>query len=301
METITLDPVIAPESYSPVPSLVKKENGFIKMKIESLRKKETKMKIAVLKISGKAINEVLTSETWINSLKKIRNNYDGLVIVHGAGKGITEWSAALGHEARFVDGQRVTTPEVMDVVAAVQAGVLNAKIVSRLVTSNLNAVGLTGIDRGSFEAENVNKDLGFVGVPRVVGSVDWISDMINNNIVPVFSSICRDNKGNLMNVNADIFTETLAAAINAESVFFVSDIQGVKLGGDYKNCINETEILNGILTGEITDGMIPKLQSCVELLSKGIAKIWIGSKNLEDVFNDNCKQSQNGTWIVLSA
>jgi acetylglutamate kinase len=189
----------------------------------------------------------------------------------------------------------------MEVVAAVQAGVLNAKIVSRLVTNNLNAVGLTGIDRGSFEAENVNEELGFVGVPRVVGSVDWINEMIKNNIVPVFSSICRDNKGNLMNVNADIFTETLAAAINAECVFFVSDIQGVKLGGDYKNCINETEIINGIQNGEITDGMIPKLQSCIELLSKGIAKIWIGSKNLEDVFNDNCKQSQNGTWIILSA
>lgn len=259
------------------------------------------MKIAVLKISGKALNDVLTDDAWINSIKTLQKSYGGVVIVHGAGRTISEWSSALGLEVKFHNGQRVTSAGIMEVVAAVQAGVLNAKIVSRLITADINAVGLTGIDRNTFVAENVNKDLGFVGIPRQVNSSSWIDELLNKNIVPVFSSVCRDLQGNLMNVNADYFTEILAQSVQADSVFFVSDVQGVKLGGSYQTLIDETKIHEGITNGEITDGMIPKLNSCVELLNKGISKIWIGSKNPEEMINENNSTkggSTSGTWVV---
>ncbi|MCX6150515.1 MAG: acetylglutamate kinase [Ignavibacteriales bacterium] len=257
------------------------------------------MKIAVLKISGKALNELFASEAWIQSIQKLNHFYDGLVIVHGAGKNISEWSEALGHQSKFIDGQRVTTEEVMDVVAAVQAGILNAKIVSKLISSGLNAIGLTGIDRGSFVAENVNEELGFVGVPKQVQSINWIKDLAKTKVIPVFSSVCRDAAGNLMNVNADIFTEVLAASLKAESVFFVSDVQGVMLNGNFQQTIDAEDILKGINEGEITDGMIPKMNSCLDLLNKGINKIWIGSKILEDIIGE--KKVSGGTWIVQSA
>ncbi|MGE5352682.1 MAG: acetylglutamate kinase [Acidobacteriota bacterium] len=257
------------------------------------------MKIAVLKISGKALNDVLTDDAWVNSIKSLQNNYGGVVIVHGAGRTISEWSNALGLEVKFHNGQRVTSAGIMEVVAAVQAGVLNAKIVSRLITAGINAVGLTGIDRNTFVAENVNKDLGFVGVPRQVNSTGWIEELLNKNIVPVFSSVCRDFEGNLMNVNADFFTEILAESLKADSVFFVSDVQGVKLGGSFQHLIDEGKIAEGINNGEITDGMIPKLNSCVELLNKGINKIWIGSKNPEEMTNENnSTKGGSGTWVV---
>ncbi|MGE5458414.1 MAG: acetylglutamate kinase [Methanococcaceae archaeon] len=259
------------------------------------------MKTAVLKISGKALNEILTNDKWITSIKILQKFYGGLVIVHGAGRNITEWSAALGLDAKFVNGQRVTSAGVMEVVAAVQAGVLNAKIVSRLITADINAHGLTGIDRGSFVAENLNPELGYVGVPKQVTSAKWINDMMKKKIVPVFSSVCRDAGGNLMNVNADIFTETIATAVNADSVYFVSDVQGVKLGGNIQTQINEEKIIRGINDGEITEGMIPKLTSCLELLNKGINKIWIGSQNPEGLFNDNKNKTQSGTWVIQSA
>lgn len=259
------------------------------------------MKLAVLKISGKALNDVLTEDSWIESIKNLQLTYDGVIIVHGAGRTISEWSNALGLEVKFHQGQRVTTANVMEVVTAVQAGVLNAKIVSRLITGGLNAVGLTGIDRNSFVAENVNESLGFVGIPKVVNSVNWINDLVKNKIVPVFSSVCRDMKGNLMNVNADYFTEVLAASLQADSVFFVSDVQGVKLNGSFQRLIDEEKIQKGISDGEITDGMIPKLNSCIELLNKGINKIWIGANNPEDLFNENDTKSGNGTWVVQSA
>ena len=256
------------------------------------------MKIAIIKISGKALNELFSSDNWVMSLKKLNQSYDGLVIVHGAGKDISEWSKALGHEVKFIEGQRVTSEGIMEVVAAVQSGVLNSKIVSRLISSGLNAAGFTGIDHGSFIASNVNKELGFVGIPKQVKSVKWVNDLLNNKVIPVFSSVCRDAEGNLMNVNADIFTEVLAASLKAESVFFVSDVQGVMLKGNYQSKLGAREILKGINEGDITDGMIPKMNSCLDLLDKGINKVWIGSKIFEDFISE--KKISGGTWIVQS-
>lgn len=258
------------------------------------------MKIAVLKISGKALDHFLESNGWKNTLEKIYNNYDGLVIVHGAGKGISEWSEKLGYEVKFLNGQRISTKEVVDVVAAVQSGITNSKIVSRINAFNINAVGLTGIDRGSFIAERVDENLGFVGIPKQINNVDWIFNLLNENVVPVFSSLCRDVEGNLINVNADFFTELIAASINAESVFFMSDVNGVLLKGGYVSTINQNEILEGISSGEITGGMIPKLKSCIELLNKGIQKIWIGSINMENIFDDTAEE-RAGTWIIQSS
>jgi acetylglutamate kinase len=258
------------------------------------------MKIALIKISGKALNQLFESDEWIRSLKSLYNIYDGLIIVHGAGNTISSWSKALGIESTFIEGQRITSKEMMDVVAAVQSGILNTKIVSTLVSKNLNAIGLTGIDKDTFVAEPLNDKMGFVGIPKLNKSISWIIDLIKTKTIPVFSSVCRDYNGNLMNVNADIFTEVLALSIKAETVFFISDVEGVKLNGGYKAHINRHEIIDGISNGQITDGMIPKLNSCLGLLNKGINKIWIGSTIQEVNLNEHRSQS-GGTWILQSA
>lgn len=259
------------------------------------------MNIAIVKISGKALDEVLSNQEWINTFSDLQNQYDGVVIVHGAGKNISEWSAAMGIESKFIDGQRVTTERTIEIVAAVQAGILNAKLVSRLLTSGIDAVGLSGIDRGLFVAKAFNKELGYVGYPVLNNSADWILSLLESKTIPVFSSICRNEEGQLMNVNADLFTESLATALNAESVFFVSDVQGVKLNGSLKGKIDENDIVKGIKSKEITDGMIPKLNSCIELLNKGIGKVWIGSKIKEELYNESRYYSTGGTWIVKKA
>ncbi len=259
------------------------------------------MKIAVIKISGKSVTEFLNDDKWINNIKKIQEVFDGAIIVHGAGVNITQWLNALGHKSKFIDGQRVTCDKTMEVVAAVQAGLLNSQIVSRLNANGIKATGLSGIDRGSFVAENINEDLGHVGIPVKVSSTDWILDLASENIVPVISSICRDKDGNLMNVNADLFTEALSTSINAECVFFISDVDGVKLNGNIQNVINESDILQGIDNGQISDGMIPKLNSSISLLKKGIKKVWIGSNKLEELFNDTASKNSEGTWVVQGA
>jgi len=249
------------------------------------------MKIAVLKISGKTISEFTSTDIWINSIKNLYNDFQGIIIVHGAGKDISEWSEKLGHETKFVNGQRVTSMGQMEVVAAVQAGLINSQLAAKLNSSNFGAMGLSGIDRGTFIANYFDKELGYVGKPELVGSANWIIELLDEGIIPIFSSVCRDASGNLMNVNADLFAETVALAVKADSVFFVSDVDGVKISGSVVSSLSEDEIISGVVDGQITDGMIPKLKSCIELLKMGINKIWIGSQLLD-------QEKLNGTWII---
>jgi acetylglutamate kinase len=266
------------------------------------------MKTVLLKLSGKALDDLFVNNLWIKIIKDLQSTFDYLVIVHGAGIKISEWCWALGYEPKFYNGQRITDEVTMEIVAAVQAGLLNGKFISRLQTSKINAVGLTGIDNGLFTADYINDNLGYVGVPVLNGNKDWLYSIMNNGIIPVFSSICRDKEGNLMNINTDIFAKELAIAIKADTVLFLSDVNGVKLNGSVQTVINESDIEEGILNGQITDGMIPKLQSCIDLIQNGIHKVWIGrdlsNQNFPHLWQDGFPKeilfanNLKGTWIV---
>ena len=256
------------------------------------------MKTVIIKLSGKTLDTFCTDPKWMNNLLEVQKNYDAVVIVHGGGNKITSWSSALEIKSEFVNGQRVTDEKTMEVVAAVQSGLLNTKIVATLHTNGIDAIGLTGIDKGLFVADYLDKDLGFVGNPKFTGKIDWLASLLKENIVPVFSSICRDSGGNLMNVNADLFTKELALALNADTVFFLSDIEGVMLNGEKKNTLTYDEIITGIEQKEIYGGMIPKLQSCLELIEKGINKVWIGNDLSDFNFTNISGNDTKGSWIV---
>ena len=255
------------------------------------------MKTAIIKISGKAIEDFVSNPEWLSVITGLHNEFDGLIIVHGAGNQISEWSSALGCKINFIDGQRVTDEPTMNVVAAVQAGLINSKIVSYLCAKNFNAIGLTGIDNNLFVADYTDPKLGFVGIPKPNKNISWLNELMKSYCIPVFSSLCRDINGNLMNVNADIFTNTLASALNAEMVLFVSDVKGVILNGTTQKQLCEKEIMQGIRENEITGGMIPKLQSCMSLLRSGVNRVWIGNNLARSTSLNN---NEEGTWIVAT-
>ena len=255
------------------------------------------MKIAVVKLSGKAIEDFISNPGCLKVIKKLHSSYDGLIIVHGAGNQISKWTTALGGENNFINGQRVTDEFSMNVVAAVQAGMINSRITSFLCSRDLNAIGLTGIDNNIFIADYTDDKLGFVGIPKINKNISWLKDLMLSSSIPVFSSICRDESGNLMNVNADIFTNILAASLNAETVYFVSDVKGVLLNNEIKKEICQDEINEGINNKQITGGMIPKLQSCTSLINAGVKKVWIGN-NLSGLLSGRSNGFANGTWIV---
>lgn len=256
--------------------------------------------VGILKLSGKAIEDFTSNPAWIDAVAILKNQYEGFIIVHGAGNQISEWSSALGLTSQFYNGQRVTDEKVMNVVAAVQAGMINGKLVSYLCSSGFNAAGLTGIDNNLFIADYAEKELGFVGLPKAQPNIKWLHQLFSSDVIPVFSSLCRDAEGNLMNVNADVFTNALASALKAETVFFISDVDGVKLEGETQSHIKEQQIRKGIEEKQITGGMIPKLESCVSLLQSGVAKVWIGN-NIFPMLAADASPYGGGTWIIKNS
>jgi acetylglutamate kinase len=189
----------------------------------------------------------------------------------------------------------------MDVVAAVQGGLINLKLVSYLQSNGIEAIGLSGVDRGIFKAKYLKEGIGFVGTPEQAGCNKWLGKLLDEGVIPVFSSICKDESGNLMNVNADLFANALAVSLKVDTVFFISDIEGVYINGICQYRLTQRQINQGILNNEITDGMVPKLLSCIELLSKGIDKVWIGNESEFVSHKDNFKTSNiGGTWIGKS-
>ncbi len=256
------------------------------------------MKIALIKLSGKTIEQFTTGNTGVNLINKLQLEYDGVVVVHGGGKIISEWSEKLGHVVNFHEGQRVTCENTIEVVSSVQGGLINSKITSYLFSHKIRTVGLNGVDGGSFIADQIDRKLGFVGKPKQTSQVDWIFDLLAKGFVPVFSSICAGASGQIMNVNADIFAAELAKALSAEALLFFSDVGGVMLNEKYQSFLSSEEIVSGLQSGEINGGMIPKMNSCMELLSNGIKNIWIG--NSFDEFISSSENKQRGTWIVDS-
>ncbi|MFZ1289914.1 MAG: acetylglutamate kinase [Melioribacteraceae bacterium] len=248
------------------------------------------MNLAIVKISGKYLEEFTNTMAGLNLIKNLQQKYSSVILIHGGGKLITEWAEKMGIKSDFFEGQRITCKETMEITAAVQGGLINGKINAYLHKNGIKAIGLNGIDMDSFIAEYVNDKLGFVGNPISNTDAKWIKDLLDDDVLPVFSSICRDKDGNLMNVNADLFAGAIAKLLKADSVFFISDVQGVKLNGEIQNSLSSTELKNGMITGEINNGMIPKINACLSLLACGINNIWIG--------NEISENNQRGTWIV---
>jgi len=258
------------------------------------------MKIVLLKLSGKALDEFTTNHHHIEMINTLKRYYNGVIIVHGAGKTISEWASAMNLTSSFVNGQRKTTKEIMEVVSAVQGGLVNSKITSFLQVNGIEAAGLNGIDRDLFIADYLDEKLGFVGIPKLNGNITWLKGLMQSGVVPVYSSVCRDVDGNLMNVNADYFAKELAISLSADTVLFMSDVEAVKIEGTSIHKMSEYDIKYGIKKGYITGGMIPKLESSVELNNKGVKKVWIGNNPTKLKFNSSLFNDTHGTWIVES-
>ncbi|MBN1980615.1 MAG: acetylglutamate kinase [Chitinivibrionales bacterium] len=236
------------------------------------------MKIIVVKISGSIVDSLQHDGQWTSAITRLSGTFDGVVLVHGAGGSISAWSEAFKLKPQFQNGQRVTCRKTLEIVAAVQSGLVNATIVSTLQSRGIAAIGLTGIDRGLFIGLQTDKALGYVGKPYPAASADWVVQLACQKTVPVFSSLCRNSAGDLLNVNADIFTQSLAQLLSAHTVLFVSDVEGIMIDGRKADFLTESEINDCIAKGIIHGGMVPKVTSALSLVKTGTKAVWIGNQ-----------------------
>ena len=176
-----------------------------------------------------------------------------LVVVHGGGKQMTRFLAERGVESRFIDGLRVTSPEVLDAVLKVLAGSVNHQLVASLVEFGAAAVGLSGIDACLTEAEPLSAELGAVGRP-IRSNPELLTLLSVNGFLPVVACVAGDRQGRIYNVNADQMAVACAAGFGADRLLFLTDVGGVRgADGNILSVVTvgdgERLIRNGVATG----------------------------------------------------
>jgi acetylglutamate kinase len=232
-------------------------------------------KTFVIKYGGAAMIDESLREGFaqdVTILKKIGIN---IVVVHGGGKEVTETASALGIESRFINGQRYTDEKMMDVVQMVLAGKTNKEIVARINLHNGGAVGVCGIDAGLLrvnKSEPDGVDLGRVGEITAVNT-EFLSLLIQHDIMPVVAPIGVDEGWQSYNINADVAAAAVAGALRAEKLVYLSDVKGVMIGDKFIPSLRQQEAEKYIKDGVIAGGMIPKVQSAFNALNAGVNKV----------------------------
>jgi len=225
------------------------------------------------------------------------------IIVHGGGKSITNLLNDLGVETKFVDGQRVTTKEVMRIAEMVLSGEINKEIVSLLNNQGGNAIGISGKDANFLEA--IPKDFENFGYTGIIQNVNpkIVDNMIVDGFIPVVAPIASaptlGHPG--FNINADFAASQVAIALNARKVVFLTDTPGVldkEMNLIHTLGIEETNRLKE--NGTISGGMLPKVDACIEALRGGVKKAHIIDGRVEhSILLEILTSSGIGTCIQL--
>lgn len=235
----------------------------------------------VIKYGGAALINEDIKTTLIKDIALMK--YVGFkpVVVHGGGKDINKALEAVGIEPKFKDGLRVTDEPTMEIVQQVLAGKINKNITTELCMHGINAVGICGKDAGFMQVKKTmpnGMDIGLVGEVTEVRT-DLINTLIDNDFVPVISSIGVDEKGTSYNVNADYAAVAVAGALKAEKLVFVTDISGIMRDvNDPDSVISviKTDEVNKLIEdGTISGGMLPKVQCCMAGVEAGVNNVHI--------------------------
>ncbi|WP_287153879.1 acetylglutamate kinase [Candidatus Solincola tengchongensis] len=253
--------------------------------------KEYYGRTVVVKFGGKAMENEALKELFASDIVLMR--YVGInpIIVHGGGPQITHYMERLGLQVRFVDGHRVTDAAAMEVAKMVLVGKVNKELVSLINGHGTLAVGLSGEDGNLIQAvkrRHVGKggetDLGFVGEVKAINP-RILDNLIREEFIPVVASIGVDESGQSYNINADLVAGALASALKADKLIYLTDVDGIYRDlEDRSSLIPELDLEEAeelVRGGNLSSGMIPKLQSCVEAVRAGVRRAHIINGTVE--------------------
>lgn len=238
------------------------------------------MSAVVVKLGGHALggpDQISRAlDAVADDLADLRAAGRPVVLVHGAGPHITSMLADLGVSSRFVDGLRVTDEVTLGVVTMCLAQV-NALVVAGLTARGVPAAGLAGPDEGFLVARVGDDRLGLVGeIDKVNGAL--LAERLERG-VPVVNPIATDGRGGLLNCNADAVAGAVAAAIGAQALVLLSDVDQLRRDPEDPTTaigsVTEAEVLDLVAAGRIREGMIPKVGAALAALSAGARRVVI--------------------------
>jgi len=245
-------------------------------------------KVVVVKYGGHAMGDPELARAFARDITLLETSGVRPIVVHGGGPQIGEMLTRLGIKSEFRAGLRVTDKPTVEVVEMVLAGSINKEIVMAINAEGGKAVGLSGKDGNMVFAERVTRtmkdpdsnierdiDLGFVGEPKTVNRA--VIDMVlKAELIPVIAPVAPGTDGHTYNVNADTFAGAIAGALGAARLLFLTDVTGVldrngRLIRELKRAEAEALIADGTVHG----GMIPKVETCIEALRRGVEGVVI--------------------------
>ena len=236
----------------------------------------------VAKIGGSTLGE---HDTTLHDLIALQKKGINSVVVHGGGKVISEWMEKQGVRPKFVRGLRVTDSASLDIAVAVLTGLINKQLVASLLAKGGKAIGISGADGGMIRARIKDPELGLVGEVTEV-NLEPIKAVLDLGCIPVIAPVAVHDSdgtvplGSLLNINADTAAGKIAAALNAERLVILTDVEGV-MDTSRRVIPRLTERqARGLMHSSIAaGGMIPKLEACLTALKEGsIAQIIDGRR-----------------------
>ncbi|WP_424493758.1 acetylglutamate kinase [Salinimicrobium sp. GXAS 041] len=240
----------------------------------------------VVKIGGKLIEDENKFQEFLKDFSALEGPK---ILVHGGGNFATQIAHKLGYETKMVDGRRITDADSLKVIIMTYGGLINKNIVAKLQALESNAIGLCGADGKSVisKKRKVKEiDFGFVGDIEKINS-DFISSLLKQEIIPVFSAISCTQEGELLNTNGDSVASAIARAMSElykTELYYCFEKSGVLANAADDGSVIESidkkkyqELLDNKI---ISDGMLPKLQNCFEALENGVSAVYLGNSAL---------------------
>jgi acetylglutamate kinase len=242
----------------------------------------------VVKYGGHAMGEEELARAFARDIVLLEQAAINPVVVHGGGPQIQAMLARLGIKSQFAAGLRITDAATVEIVEMVLAGSINKQIVGYINEAGGRAIGLCGKDGKMVLARKVSRsvvdpdsqiekviDLGFVGEPETVDTT-VLRQMLGRDLIPVLAPVATSAGGGTFNVNADTFAGAIAGALKAKRLLLLTDVPGVL--DRSKNLIRELSVDAAralIADGTISDGMIPKVETCIYALEQGVEGVVI--------------------------
>ena len=235
-------------------------------------------KTVVIKYGGNAMEDPGLADLFAQDVVLMRLVGMNPVVVHGGGPQISDLMRRLGKEPEFVDGLRVTDAETVDIVRMALVGKVNREIVASVNRHGSYAVGLSGEDAGLINVAARDEKLGFVGdIRRIDPSI--LERLIREELIPVVATVGVDDAGQAYNVNADTVAGAIAESLRAEKLVYLTNVAGL-----YGDLADEASLISRIDVdrlaaladdGVLSEGMIPKVRSCVEAVKSGVSRAHI--------------------------
>ncbi|MEJ0063573.1 MAG: acetylglutamate kinase [Alphaproteobacteria bacterium] len=269
-----------------------------------------KGKVFIVKASGGVFGDMAATHALLEQVAILLQVGIRVVIVHGGGQQLTDIQKSMGIETIMVAGRRVTDAKSIEITSMVLNGLVNTQILGICRELGIGAVGISGVAGGLIQAhkrppvmvEGENVDYGFVGDIDLVDS-KVLRQLLDDGLMPVVSPVSADDKGTLLNINADTVAAAIGAALKAEKLIVCTGAPGIMESLDDPRSLVSYTDLDGLKKlqekGSLKDGMLPKAKAIEEAIRGGVRRVHIISYKAEDsILAEVFTNEGTGTMIV---